>query len=205
MMRCILGSVMMVGVLTAAASGNAADAKAPAKLTADGLEKAWTGLARHDDDGCQEALGDMERMVQVPDLAVPFLGERLKPALAVDTSGISKHIADLDSNEFATRDRAYKALQGFGSKALPALEKKLQDKEISLEMQNSLKRLIQAANAGEGAGLSAGDLRTLRGIEVLREIGSPAARAILENLSKGDDGSAITVAAQNALKSLARK
>ena len=163
----------------------AADAKEPEKLTSASVEKIWADLGRHDDEGCLQALNDMERLEKAADLAVPFLSERLKPAPAVDTSGVAKLIAELDSNDFATRDKAFKALAPFGSKALPLLERKLQDKDISLEMQNSLKRLIQDANGSEGRGLSADDIRAVRAIAVLEQIGTPPARAILEKVARG--------------------
>jgi HEAT repeat protein len=180
----------------------AADAKAPAKLTSGDLDKIWAELGRHDDEGCLQANFEMERLVAAPDLAVPFLRDRLKPAPAVDTSGVAKLVADLDSNDFATRDKAYKTLAVFGSKARPILEKKLEEKELSLELQNSLKRLIDGSQGSEGRGLSADDFRAIRGILVLGEIGSPVAREILEKVAKGDDGSPLTAAAQRNLKLL---
>lgn len=201
-MRHVLGLALLAAMPSA--SFAAGDAKAPEKLTVASVEKIWAELGRHDDEGCLLALDHVERLAKAPDLVVPFLSERLKPAPTVDTSGIARLIVELDSNDFATRDKAFKALAPFGSKALPLLERKLQDKEISLEMQNSLKRLIQAANGSEGRGLSADDFRAVRGIQVLEEIGTPAARAILDRLAKGDDGSAVTEAAQRALRGLER-
>src|SRR5262249_42447746 len=77
-----------------------ADAKAPEKLTPAVVNQIWIDFGRHDDDGCFQALVDMERLKQAPDLVVPFLSERLKPAATADLSGVAKLIADLDSNDF---------------------------------------------------------------------------------------------------------
>lgn len=201
-MRRILCAMLLVlpGAVFAAA-----DEKAPEKLTAASLNQIWADFGRHDDEACLQALIDVDKLTKVPDLSVPFLGERLKSALAVDTSGVGKLIADLDSNDFATRDKAFKALEPFGSRALPLLERKLQEKDISLELQSSLKRLIQAAQSSDGKGFSADDLRALRGIEVLEAIATPAARAILEKLARGDEASPRTAAAQRALQALDRR
>ena len=136
---------------------------------------------------------------------VPFLSERLKPAPSVDTSAVPKLIAELDSNDFATRDKAFKALAPYGSRAPSLLECKLQEKELPLELQNSLKRLIQAAESSEGRGPSAADLRVIRAILVLEQIGTPQAQAILEKVARGDEGSALTVAARGALQNLDRR
>src|SRR5205807_764114 len=82
--------------------------KEPVPLPSERLANAWTQLAAHDDDGCQRALALREQLAKTPDLLLPFLRERLKPAAPVNATVIAKLIADLDSNDFATRDKATK-------------------------------------------------------------------------------------------------
>jgi hypothetical protein len=182
----------------------AADKPLP-KLTAQDLPKIWADLGEHDDEACKLKFQHQERMIQVPDLVIPFLRERLKAAKGLDRSGIPEAIADLDSNDFSTREKAMKRLESLGGLALPLLEQKLKEKDLSLEMQNRLKRLVQGAQSTEGKGLSADDLRAVRAVFVLQAIGSADARAILQTLARGDETSPLTHIAAIELKNLDRR
>ena len=84
---------------------------------------------------------------------------------------VQQLIADLDSDDFATREKASQALAKLGSAATAALRRTLADNpsaEVRRRVQELLKQLPPA-------GPSADLLRELRAVEVLERIGSPGA------------------------------
>lgn len=171
-------------------------------LAAKDLERIWSDLTHNDDAGTRRAFQGIQQMIGAPGLAVPFLKERLKQAATPDNKRIEQAIADLDSGNFGTREQATKELEALGILALPALEKKLREKDLPLEMSNRLKRLLQNL---EERDLSADELRGVRAIEVLQGIGSAEAKAILEELARGPAGSRLTIDARRALHILGRR
>jgi WD40 repeat protein len=107
--------------------------------------------------------------------AVSDLREWLKPAAPVDPKHLASLITDLDSATFAARQKAAKALEDLGEAAEAALRKALADAP-PLEVQRRLEQLLEKRKADV--------LRTLRAIEILEQIGTPEARAVLESLAK---------------------
>jgi HEAT repeat protein len=80
-----------------------------------------------------------------------------------------------------------------------AIDKKLADKAIPLETRRQLEALGQKTKTI----LSADDLRNLRAVEILSQIGTPEARAILGDLAAGGEGAVLTEQARKALARLA--
>lgn len=186
--------LVLVGVIRA----EPGQKKAAVPLTARQLESAWADFGLSDDAGTAKALESIEAMTATPGLAVPFLKERLKPVPAPDGKRIQQLIADLDGKDFKTRDKAAKELEALGPLAAPALEKLLQEK-LPLDLQRRVEGLLER---GENRLLTIDELRTIRGIEVLRGIGNPEAVVVLEALAKGADGAVITAQARKALSGL---
>jgi HEAT repeat protein len=130
---------------------------------------------------------------------VSFLNEHLKP-VAIDLERIQRLIADLDSEQFAVRRRAGIELEKVGEPAVPALRKTLEG-EPSTEVRRRVGELLSKISGTAPRGEL---LRTLRAIEVLETIGTPEAKAALDNLAKGTTGATITRAAEAALERLRR-
>ena len=140
-------------------------------------------------------------MIQAPQRTVAFLKDQVKPAPRPDLKRIDQWVADLDSNNFQTREKAMKELDGLGELALPALDKKLADKGLSLEARRRLEELTQKAKTV----LSGEELRNIRAIEILEGIGTPEAAALLDRLAHGGDGAILTEQAKSALKRLTQR
>src|SRR5262249_53971364 len=166
----------------------------PAKLTDVELEALWADLAG---DDAAKAFRAIHRLAAAATQAVPFLRPRLVPVSAPDPEHLTQLIADLDSAEFAVRQRATGKLEKLAELAGPALRKAVDDKRPSLEVQRRINRLLARI---EELALPAGTLRPWRAIETLEAIGTPEARPILQTLASGAAGARITLAASDALK-----
>src|SRR5262249_24276164 len=149
-------------------------------------KKAWQGIAA---------------MSKTPDRAVPFAKARVKAVPAPDPKRIAQCLANLDSNIFKKRVQAVTDLEELGNLALRAIDEKLGDKSISLEAHRHLEALAQKAKSV----LSGEELRSLRAVEILEQIGTPEARAVLADLSRGGEGAVLTEQARRALARLGRR
>ena len=113
-----------------------------AALTPDAL---WEALAGEDSLAAQRA---MRTLAQQPTNAAMLL-ERLqdaKDALNDDPKRVAALIADLDSDDFAARERASKSLRNLGPRALSALRTALDAKaKDGLEIRRRLEELIEGA------------------------------------------------------------
>jgi hypothetical protein len=135
-----------------------------------------------------------------PGLAVPLLRKRMQPAAAPAEREIGRLLANLDSDDFATRDRATTALAKLGEPAESALLELLAahpSPEARLRAERLLERLERPALAPD-------QLRTLRALEVLESGDTPGARAVLEALAGGLPAARLTREARGALERLRR-
>src|SRR5207249_2590739 len=112
-----------------------------------------------------------------------------------DAAKVQRLIADLDDERFAVRRQASVALEKIGEPAAPSLRKALEG-EPSIEARRRLEDLLARINSAAPHGEA---LRSLRAIEALERIGTPAARQVLQSLAEGTAGAALTRAAQAAL------
>jgi len=165
------------------------------------LEAIWSNFGQTDDAGTKKSWQDVSAMIQSPQTAVPFLKNRLKPVPRLDRKQIEGWLVDLDSRDFQTRDQAAKNLDRAGDLAHAALEKKLEEKTVSLEARRRLESLMEKTKTV----LSAEELRTIRGIEVLEGIGTPDAKELLDALAHGGDGAVVTEQARKAVTRLGRQ
>jgi WD40 repeat protein len=138
-----------------------------------------------------------------PDEAIPLLKPVLTPGkpMKVEPGQVKKLLADLESKEAATRDKAEKELAELGKAVKKALEGKLAGKPAE-DTTNRLKRLLARLEAGE---MSATVLRAIRAIEVLERIATPAARRLLETAAAGPAGGPIPEEARAALGRLKKR
>jgi sugar lactone lactonase YvrE len=188
------------------------------------LEKLWAELAAADAESAQA----VKKLAANPEQAVPFLGERLRRAETIEVRARSL-IADLDSDEFPVREKVSRELEKLGPDAAFALREALRG-EISTEVRRRIQAVLdgmkrpgevvksQRTRVGRGGraapegmkrpgeGSANGDSRGVRlALAVLEEIGTPAARQILEELAKGPEFSSVAREARTALERLAKR
>ncbi len=158
------------------------------------LQKAWSVLAC-DADKAHTAVW---QLTSDPRRSVPFLAERLYAAIALRARR-SRWIAELDSDDFATRQRATAKLEKCGDTIVEPLRAALHDKP-TLEARRRLEPILESARTWQRP-ISGEQLRSIRAVEALEHIHTPAARRLLEKLAAGAEGSRLT---QEAKATLAR-
>jgi WD40 repeat protein len=168
-------------------------------LSAAELSAEWAKLAKPD---APPAFAAHRRLVQSPAETVAFIGKQLgaaKPS-GIDDKQISTWVTNLDSENFATRDEAFRSLEKLANQAEPAL-RKARAGNISLEMRRRVDDLIEKIERGN---LTNEELQAARAVEILERIATPAARDLLAALAKGAPPAVLTREAQAALGRLKR-
>ena len=159
------------------------------------LESAWNDLAKRD---AAESLQSEGRFLRTPADAVKFFAERIKPVKTLDPKRVERLLADLDSNEFAVREAASKALCGLDQQAKPYLENTLKNTE-SAEVRVRVEKILKQLR---GAAITSEQLRQIRGVMVLELIGDGESKNLLKKWAGGPVGALLTVEAAAALKRL---
>jgi sugar lactone lactonase YvrE len=165
----------------------------PPAPSAQDLQDLWRALGDRDAARAHRAIGTL---VAHPDRAVPLLREHLRPASAASAARIRRLIADLDADDFLTREKATEELANLGELPVEALKKALEGKP-SLEFRRRAKALL-------AKGVPA-NLRRTRSIRVLEYVGDREARRVLEGLTRGAAEASLTREARAALARLARR
>jgi hypothetical protein len=140
-------------------------------LTAPDVEKLWADLAGED---AARAYAAIRKFAAATNAAIPFLRKHLSPVPVTDEKRVARLIADLDSDDFATRQRATVDLEKLGEQALPAYRRSLESKP-SLETRRRLEDLRAKAQTAWWD-VSGERLRSLRAIEALELAGAEEAR-----------------------------
>ena len=174
----------------------AAGGRRPAKLSPKELDTLWADLAGDDAAAAYRAVWGLANS---PAQSVPFLRERLAPAAGADAAKNEHWIKDLDSDEFAVRDKAGTELRKLGELAVPALRRALTG-GTSAEVRRQATQMIDAS-----AGISGERLRGLRTVEALEHAGTAEARSVLQALSQGASQARLTQEAKAALDRLGKR
>ncbi len=161
------------------------------------LTEWWSDLASHDAAKARRAIWSL---TDAPDRAVSFLADRLKPMAPPDEKQVRRWIANLDSDDFTTREAAHAALARLGELVEPARQQALKG-QLPVETRRRLDRLGQVAQPALGSE----GLRSVRAVEVLEVIGTRKARGVLQGLAKGAAGARQTREARQALERLAKR
>src|SRR5262249_8894547 len=125
---------------------------------------------------------------------------RLTPAARLDSSRVKTLIADLNSNNFATRTRATAELKEHWPATATAL-REVVAKAATLEARRRAEGIVQNMEKG----VTPSQLQALRAVEVLEWIATKEARACLHELTKGAPNAPLTGEAAAAYKRLARR
>jgi hypothetical protein len=159
------------------------------------LDRLWTDLASDDAVTARTALATL---VAAPADSLPCLKERLRPAAPLDVASFRRRVGDLDSAEFDVRESAARELLSL-DRAEPLRE--ALEKSTSAECRRRLESILTDLRDARPPD----SLRNSRAIEVLEQVGTPAARQILDALAAGDPTARRTIEAQAALLRMQRR
>ncbi len=171
----------------------------PAALTRGELETCWADLAG--DTG--RAWAAMRKLGARPEQTVPLLRDRLRPVVAADKGKVTRLLAELDSEEFAVRERATAELERLGERAAELCREAL-DKATSAEARRRLTTVLDR-DASKQWDLAPDRLRALRAVEVLERIGTADAVKVLAALGRGAAGARLTWEAEQSRRRLVEK
>ena len=118
--RLVTGSRDATMLLWDVASVRRAMQPATGDLQAKELADLWSDLLQED---AGKAFRSIRTLATASKQAVPFLRDRVKPAVPADPKKLERLIADLDSEKFDVRAGAIAGLEKLGELAEPALEK----------------------------------------------------------------------------------
>jgi WD40 repeat protein len=167
-----------------------------AALSPGELRRAWADLADGDAAQAYQAIG---RMAGAPEQALPWLREHLRPVRPAELRQLQRLLAELDKDDFATRERATAELAKMGEAAKPELRRKLAANPTA-EFRRRAEQLLQ-----EMDGLSPKRLRAGRAVEVLEQAGGPGGEALLAALAEGAPEARLTQEAKAALLRLRKR
>jgi WD40 repeat protein len=145
----------------------------------------------------------LSRLLAVPEQAVALLQRELRPVPKLKPNHLARLIADLDAEEFATRQRAMAELEKLGEVAEAPLRRALEGGP-SLEVRRRAAELLTRIERQRGPNPPPERLRTLRSVELLEHLGTPEARALLQDLASGEPEAPLTRQARAALRRLPR-
>jgi WD40 repeat protein len=166
------------------------------------LPAIWDELAGADAIRAHSAMG---ALAAAPEVALTGLRERLRPLAPLDEKGRARAaawIAELDSDDFATRERAAESLRSLEEPVRAMLREALAGKPTP-GARRQLERLLEEVSADNPAGSL---LRSVRAVELLEILATPDARKLLEEVAAGWPEARRTREAKEALERLkARK
>jgi RNA polymerase sigma factor (sigma-70 family) len=146
----------------------------------------------------EASLWQSRRLVQSlagnPKVTLAVLRPHLRPVKGVRPGRLKKLIAQLDDDRFLVRQQAARELRELGELAHPALRQAL-SKGPSLEARKQIQQLLEASQKSTPE-----QRQTLLAIEVLRQIKTPQARQLLQQLAGGAPGASLTQQARHALE-----
>ncbi|HEY7308039.1 MAG TPA: hypothetical protein VH643_01645 [Gemmataceae bacterium] len=161
------------------------------------LDHLWSDLAGGDVEAAQRAIARLEAS---PQLSVPYLEKSLPPLPRSDARRLRQLLADLDSDTYTIRQKAYRELAKEGEGAEDQLRKVLENKP-SAELRRRVLELLTTLEETR-RDFSPDDVRVIRAVQVLETIGTAEARRVLKNLSEGMGGALRTREARAALRRL---
>jgi Anaphase-promoting complex subunit 4 WD40 domain/WD domain, G-beta repeat len=164
-------------------------------LPAAEIAALWTDLVNADYDKADNA---WRRLGAAGDIAIPFLREQIR-ALAVPAAAmkkIEKLVADLNAEKFTIREQASKQLAATGDLAIVPLQRML-EKPPSEEARERAKLLLKKLSDPV---LTPERQRALDALDLLEQLGTAKAIALLEEIERDALIPQIRVEARRALQ-----
>jgi hypothetical protein len=163
-------------------------------LSTKELDALWTDLSG---DDATKAFQAIHRLAVVPEQALPFLREHLKPVPAPNSKRVRQLVDMLDSADFPTRQKAADELEKRADSAVGLMRQIVAKEKPSLEVRRRLQQILDAQENKLDA------LRTVRAVEVLEWIGTSGAVRLLDELAGGAADARLTREAIEAKRRLA--
>jgi RNA polymerase sigma factor (sigma-70 family) len=174
-------------------------------LTAKEAEALWDDLAEKKDGArIHRAIA---RLSAAPKQSLMLLKKHLhpaKPLSAEQHKRIAQLIAELNADDFQTREQATVELAKLGQAAGPALREAAKDPP-SFEVQVRINQLLQKLDGVKTRTLSPEQVRLLRGLEVLERLDTPEAHAFVARLARGGSADWLTEEAQRMQQRLKQR
>jgi WD40 repeat protein len=171
----------------------------PKDLSAVDFDQLWANLQ---DLNAPKAHAAIRELAAVPDMALKYLAERLRPVPKASQNQLRAFVADLDSSDFRVREEAAATLKRLREDAEQPLRRALEGNP-SLEKRRRVEAILEALERPPA--VTPEMRRTLRAVLVLERIGSRAARDLLARLAEGASGAPETRDARAALERLAQR
>jgi hypothetical protein len=159
------------------------------------IDAAWKDL------GEDNAFPAIRKLAAAPRQTLPILRQHLKPIGAVNKDEIARLIKGLDSDTFDVRKKSFEELDRIGPQAEEGLRKALAQ-ELGLEARRKVEQLLEKLREGVPP---AAMMRDARALEILELIGTPEARATLEQVAGGAPDAPLTRAAKASLARLPKR
>jgi hypothetical protein len=162
----------------------------------------WNELAGDDAGKAHQAIHNLGA---APAQALPLLRESLKPAPGPDPRRMRQLILDLESQQFATRQKAETELANLGELAEPELTKLLAG-QPALEIKQRAEKLLDKIMTDRTVQTIPPErLQIVRAVALLEELATPEARQLLETLAQGAPGAQLTREAGATLERLTKR
>jgi hypothetical protein len=145
----------------------------------------------------------MQKLLVAPRQTLALLKGELRPVPKLERDRVPRLLADLDADDFGTRERATGELQKLGDAVEVALRRTL-EKGASAEVGRRVEKLLREIEAERGPNVPPERLRQLRSLELLEHLGTPESRAWLAELAGGEPEAPLTRQARAALRRLER-
>jgi WD40 repeat protein len=172
-------------------------ARRPVRHSGEALAALWRELDHSDPARAYPAVWALAASEQAP----AVLLERMRSLFVVDQRQVERFIADLDSDDFETRESASQELDRLGDLAEPALRRAL----VANPTADVRKRLTQLLAGLEGEAAFARRRRPLRAVEALEALGTAAARRALEQIATEAPGTWLKDEVKASLRRLAAR
>ncbi len=169
---------------------------AEVQLRPEQIESLWTDLAGAD---AAKAYRAIRTLAAGSKASIAFLKRHLHPAAAADAKQMTQLLADLDSEQFAVREKAMQELEKLGDRAATELHKALQGKP-TLEAKRRIEQLLEKQKKQNDAEY----LRMVRAVETLEKMATPEARELCAALTVGAADAPLTREARATLRRMAR-
>lgn len=160
----------------------AQDLPSPDALTSEKIHELWIKLKQEDSPAAYRIV---RTMVQTPEMAVSFLRREVKPVSHVAPQQVALLIGDLESDEFAVREKARQALECLEEIPLAALEQAMSNMP-SAESRRQIKLILEAHERFMQPVPPPERLRLIRALEVLENINNDDARKLVSALAHGE-------------------
>jgi hypothetical protein len=145
------------------------------KVTAADRDDSWADLAATDPAKARIAI---DRLAHNPDVAIALLAERFKAPPPPAEADVPSLVRALDDPAFAAREKAAKRLREVGPKVEPALRDAL--KTATAEAKQRIDQVLSAFENNRQPPQTGEAVRSVRAVEVLERVGTPAARRALQ-------------------------